>query len=59
MAGRVAHIWQHHHKWVPHLRRGLIATKVGHFRGSENPVTLTAPTPFRDETQSSNWSSQK
>jgi hypothetical protein len=32
---------------VPHLRRGLIATKVGHFRGSENPVTLGPPMPVR------------
>ena len=28
---------------VPHLRDGLIVAKVGHFRGSENPDTLTHP----------------
>jgi hypothetical protein len=30
---------------VPHLRDGLIVDKVGHFRGSENPDTLTLPIP--------------
>jgi hypothetical protein len=32
---------------VPHLRRGFIAAKVGHFRGSENPDTVNSPTPSR------------
>ena len=36
---------------VPHLRRGFIATKVGHFRGSENlPVASPMhyyPAPLR------------
>jgi len=28
---------------IPHFRDGFILDKVGHFRGSENPDTLTSP----------------
>jgi hypothetical protein len=45
---------------VPHLRDSFIVAKVGHFRGSENPVTLSSPMLFRSEAlPSSNWSGQK
>jgi hypothetical protein len=30
---------------VPYLRRGLIAPKVGHFRGSENPALQAQVSP--------------
>ena len=36
----------YHHDRVPHLCDGLIVDKVGHFRGSENPDTLTSRMPL-------------
>jgi hypothetical protein len=41
---------------VPHLRDGFIVDgtyKVGHFRGSENPVTFSSPLPVRRKTKPS------
>src|SRR5437868_8297339 len=40
LLGEPSHLCVPPHNRVPHLRRGRIAPKVGHFRGSENPDTV-------------------